>query len=99
VAGWYERFAASLLTRSGEVPEPVAQDAIASGRLVDAVRRDLRDEDGEAGAVAVRILWTGDHLDAARRLQDGLVGPAREITERAPGPFDGVLPLRLVVPA
>jgi hypothetical protein len=25
----------------------------------------------------VRMIWTGDHLDAARRLQDALVGPAR----------------------
>jgi hypothetical protein len=93
VAGWYERFAASLNPGS-RVPEPVAQDQIGSGRLVEAVRRDLRGDDGGAGATAVRIIWTGDHLDAARRLQDGLVGPARAVTERARGPFEGVLPRR-----
>ncbi len=93
VAGWYERFAASLSPGS-RVPEPVAQDQIGSGRLVDAVQRDLRDQDGTASATAVRIIWTGDHLDAARRLQDGLVGPARAVTERALGPFEGVLPRR-----
>ncbi len=76
VAGWYERFAASL-RGGGTVPEPVDQDQAADGELVDAVRRDLRDEDGKANGVAVRIIWTGDHLDAARRLQGGLVGPAR----------------------
>jgi hypothetical protein len=26
------------------------------------------------------MIWTGDHLDAARRLQDALVGPARAAT-------------------
>jgi hypothetical protein len=25
----------------------------------------------------VRVVWTGDHLDAARRIQDALVPPAR----------------------
>jgi len=84
VAAWYEKFADSL-TRRSEVPEPVAQDQVADGRLVDAVRRDLRDEDGQASAVAVRIIWTGDHLDAARRLQGALVGPARAMAARALG--------------
>jgi hypothetical protein len=28
----------------------------------------------------VRVIWTGDHLDATRRLQDTLVGPARAAT-------------------
>ena len=58
------------------------------------MRRDLRDEDGRASAVAVRIIWTGDHLDAARRLQDGLVEPARAVTERALRPLGGLLPRR-----
>ena len=58
------------------VPEPLAPDEPADGRLVDAVRRDLRGEDGEGSATAVRMIWTGDHLDAARRLQAALVGPA-----------------------
>jgi len=93
VAGWYERFAASLTGRSN-VPEPVAQDRTADDKLVDAVRRDLRGEDGRAGAVAVRIIWTGDHLDAARRLQGALVEPARAITERARAPLGRVLPRR-----
>jgi hypothetical protein len=35
------------------------------------------------------MIWTGDHLDAARRLQATLVGPARAVTElRALGPLD-----------
>jgi uncharacterized membrane protein YccC len=93
VAGWYEAFAAAL-TGDVDVPDPLAKDHAADGSLVDAVRRDLRDEDGRASAVAVRIIWTGDHLDAARRLQDGLVGPARAITGRALGPLGGMLPRR-----
>jgi uncharacterized membrane protein YccC len=79
VAGWYERFAESLGGR-GEVPDAIPQDVAADDVLVDAVRRDLRGEDGSASAVAVRIMWTGDHLDAARRLQGSLVEPARAVT-------------------
>ena len=48
----------------------------ADARLVDAVAHDLRDGDGDATAAAVRMIWTGDHLDAARRLQTALAEPA-----------------------
>jgi hypothetical protein len=76
MAGWYRDFAASL-TGGGEVPEPMERDDVADRRLVDAVDRDLRGEDGQATATAVRMIWTGDHLDAARRLQAMLAEPAR----------------------
>jgi hypothetical protein len=66
--GWYDRFAASL-TGGGGVPDPLAGDRVADGRLVEAVGRDLRDSDGHATATGVRVIWTGDHLDAVRRLQ------------------------------
>ncbi|HEY6523528.1 MAG TPA: FUSC family protein [Solirubrobacteraceae bacterium] len=77
VRGWYARFAESLVGQ-GAVPEPLSGDAVADGRLVDAVGHDLRDRDGNASATAVRVIWTGDHLDAIRRLQGMLVEPAQE---------------------
>jgi hypothetical protein len=80
VEGWYDGFAASL-AGSGRVPEPLVHDTAADGRLVDAVSHDLRGADGRATATAVRMIWTGDHLDAARRLQRALVGPARAALE------------------
>jgi uncharacterized membrane protein YccC len=73
---WYSGFAASLAGQA-EVPEPVPNDKLADARLIDAVSRDLRREDGKASATAARMIWTGDHLDGARRLQGTLVGPAR----------------------
>ncbi|HEX3802325.1 MAG TPA: FUSC family protein [Solirubrobacteraceae bacterium] len=73
---WYGRFAASL-AQAGDVPDPLPSDSGADGRLIDAVATDLQDGDGHATATGVRVIWTGDHLDAARRLQEGLVGPAR----------------------
>lgn len=81
VVGWYDSFGASL-TGLGDVPEPLERDAAGAGRLVAAVRRDLRDVDGRSNAVAVRMIWTGDHLDAARRLQGGLVAPARVAADK-----------------
>jgi uncharacterized membrane protein YccC len=75
VKRWYEDLAASLL--DGRRPrEPMAHDRVADGRLLDAVRRDLQGDDGKASATAVRMIWTGDHLDAVRRLQRLIVEPA-----------------------
>jgi uncharacterized membrane protein YccC len=81
VDGWFETLAAAV-GGHGEVPDPLPKDESGDGRLVDAIRRDLTGDDGNATAVAVRMIWTGDHLDAARRLQGPLVGAAREVAER-----------------
>jgi uncharacterized membrane protein YccC len=81
VRGWYARFAESLVGR-GAVPEPLSADSVADARLVDAVGHDLRDRDGRATASAVLVIWTGDHLDAVRRLQTMLVGPAQEAVDQ-----------------
>jgi hypothetical protein len=81
VKTWYEHLASSLL--NGREPrEPLPHDDVADGRLLDAVRHDLRGEDGKASATAVRMIWTGDHLDAVRRLQTAIVGPARAAAEQ-----------------
>jgi hypothetical protein len=85
MAGWYADFASSLV-HDGSVPEPLATDAGAAGRLVEAVVRDLRAPSGNATGTAVKVIWTGDHLDAARRMQAMLVEPARAaVTARAIG--------------
>ena len=76
VTGWYGALATTLIT-GGELPQPVAHDKAADGRLVRAVRRDLLGDDGTASATAVRMIWTGDHLDVVRRLQAAIISPAR----------------------
>jgi uncharacterized membrane protein YccC len=81
VKAWYDDLAKSLVD-GGEPREPLAHDRVADGRLVDAVLHDLRSTDGGASATAVRMIWTGEHLDAARRLQRIIVGPARATAER-----------------
>jgi Fusaric acid resistance protein-like len=75
VTGWYGALADSLDARR-PAPAPLPRDELADGRLVRAVGRDLRGEDGQATAAAVRVVWTSDHLDAARRLQSSLIQPA-----------------------
>ena len=75
VRGWYDELAESLDGRRS-VPEPLVRDQESDNRLLYAVRHDLTGEDGRASAAAVRMIWTGDHLDAARRLQASLVRPA-----------------------
>jgi hypothetical protein len=61
------------------VPAPLTHDTAADERLIEAVRRDLTGADGHATATAVRVIWTADHIDAARRLQAGIVAPARRV--------------------
>jgi hypothetical protein len=75
VTGWYDGLATTLIT-GGELPQPLAHDKAADGRLVRAVRRDLLGDDGTASATAVRMIWTGDHLDVVRRLQAAIISPA-----------------------
>jgi uncharacterized membrane protein YccC len=85
VEGWYEDLASSLLD-GGALREPLGHDSAADGRLVEAVRNDLRAEDGAATGTAVRMIWTGDHLDAARRLQAIIVAPARAAAQASRAP-------------
>jgi len=79
ISDWYGRLGASLVRR-GSVPDPLSHDDAADTRLVEAVRHDLLSPDGQATATGVRMIWTGDHLDATRRLQTTLVEPARAAT-------------------
>jgi hypothetical protein len=91
MTGWYEQFASGLTGGQG-VPDPLARDEVADGRLIAAVANDLGDSDGNATATGVRVIWTGDHLDAVRRLSEMLVAPARAaVAEQALGPQDELL--------
>jgi uncharacterized membrane protein YccC len=76
LTSWYDGLAATMIT-GGELPQPLAHDKAADGRLVQAVRRDLLGDDGNPSATAVRMIWTGDHLDVVRRLQAAIIAPAR----------------------
>jgi hypothetical protein len=96
---WYDDLAAGF-ARGAAVPEPLPPDEGTNGRFVDAIRHDLLAADGRATATAVRMIWTGDHLDAARRMQTALVEPARATTDRhALGPLAGIHPWSLRHPA
>ena len=94
VAQWYEAMARALAGR-GQMPEPLVHDQLADARLIDAVRHDLQAVDGQASATAVRMIWTGDHLDAARRLQTIVVEPARAVAAvQRRHPWFGLITLR-----
>jgi uncharacterized membrane protein YccC len=76
VTAWYDDLAATMIT-GGELAQPLAHDQAADGRLVQAVRHDLLGNDSKASTTAVRMIWTGDHLDVVRRLQTAIMSPAR----------------------
>lgn len=73
---WY-RQAARALSTGGEVPDLMPRDPAAEDRLTDAVRRDLTGGDGRGTGTAIKLIWTADHLDVARRFQSAIVAPAR----------------------
>jgi uncharacterized membrane protein YccC len=81
MTGWYDDFAESLTGRA-VIPEPMQRDTATEGQLVEAVSHDLRGDEGQATATGVRVIWTADHLDAARRLQAVLVEPARSAVDQ-----------------
>ena len=89
VTGWYDGLATTMIS-GGELPQPLAPDKAADGRLVQAVRRDLLGDDGRASATAVRMIWTGDHLDVVRRLQAAIISPARATAGQPAG--DRIIP-------
>ena len=81
VTGWYDDLATTIRT-GGELPQPLAHDTAADSRLIQAVRRDLLSDDGKATATAVRMIWTGDHLDVICRQQAAIISPARATAPR-----------------
>ena len=88
MTSWYGHFAASLTLRE-PVPDPLATDQVADGRLIEAVGEDLCRSGGQETATGVRVVWTGDHLDSVRRLQETLVEPARAaVAERSMSPLE-----------
>jgi hypothetical protein len=80
LSDWFGELAAAL-NGTGQVPEPQQPDLAIDRRLVDAIRQDLLDPNGNGTSTAVRVAWTGDHVDAVRRLEYLLVEPARGAAE------------------
>jgi hypothetical protein len=77
VRNWYDDLAASL-TDGQEPRDPLAYDQAADRRPIEAVRSDLDSGESEAAATAVRIVWTGDQLDATRRMQQAIAPAAQK---------------------
>ncbi|MCU1362225.1 MAG: hypothetical protein JWM55_53 [Acidimicrobiaceae bacterium] len=84
IESWYDNFGAAL-TGAGELPVPVVESLALDPSLLDEVDNYLRVAGADAGATAVRLVWTKDYLGATRRLEETLVGPARAASPRALG--------------
>ena len=95
VTGWYDRFAAASRPRSRpRAARPRRADGYASSTpsgTTSSARRAATD-------TAVRIIWTGDHLDAARRLRAGSSrrpAPRRADAHRTSSPGNRASPFRM----
>jgi uncharacterized membrane protein YccC len=75
VSDWYRSLATGL-TMHTSVPDPLPRSPAAEARLVASLHQDLTDDCGQATGTAVRVIWTSDHLDVARRLQPSLAAAA-----------------------
>lgn len=91
VARWYARLGQAL-SGAAPPPPPARRDAASDARLVEAVRRDLAVDTAMPSPTAVRMIWTGDHLDALRRLQPALLGPATDLARQSEPRLHGWLP-------
>jgi uncharacterized membrane protein YccC len=79
VTNWFAAMAQAM-TGAGTVPRAFPQDGASASRLVEALSQDLESAsapDASVKAQTVRLGWTSDHVDAARRLQDLVEQPAR----------------------
>jgi uncharacterized membrane protein YccC len=79
VTNWYAAMAQAI-TGAGTVPRALPLDGDADARLVEALDEDLASlatSDTSAQAHTVRLVWTSDHVDSARRLQALVELPSR----------------------
>jgi uncharacterized membrane protein YccC len=79
VTNWFAAMAQAF-TGAGTVPRALPRDDSSEHRLVEALREDLATSgapDASAQAHAVRLVWTSDHVDGARRLQGLVEEPSR----------------------
>ncbi|MCU1668263.1 MAG: hypothetical protein JWP40_1190 [Blastococcus sp.] len=79
VTNWFAAMAQAL-TGAGTVPRALPQDGASASRLVGALSEDLESvsaPDASVKAHTVRLVWTSDHVDVARRLQALVEQPAR----------------------
>jgi uncharacterized membrane protein YccC len=74
LSDWCRQFGRRLVELA-ELPNAPERDPELSAELIDSVRLDLADESGQGTPTAVRIVWTGDYLDAVRRLQTRIAAP------------------------
>jgi uncharacterized membrane protein YccC len=75
---WYRELGRDLVGQH-ELPAPSSGDSTMDGRLLVALRDDLKDDAGNATPTAIRIFWTAEYLDAVRRLQARIVEPVRAL--------------------
>jgi uncharacterized membrane protein YccC len=79
VTNWYAAMAQAI-TGAGAIPRALPRDDTSDRRLVEALDQDLASitaSDAAAQAHTVRLVWTSDHVDNARRLQELVELPSR----------------------
>ncbi len=82
VTNWFAAMAQAM-TGSGVVPRALTKDGATSQRLVEALGGDLAAAEASHASVrghTVRLVWTSDHVDSARRLQEVVEQPARTVS-------------------
>jgi uncharacterized membrane protein YccC len=89
VTNWFAALAQAM-TGVGAVPRRLPQDGASASRLVEALSQDLESvsaPDASVKAHTVRLVWTSDHVDAARHLQDLVEQPARTAAQHPDAGF------------
>jgi hypothetical protein len=80
---WYERLGAGLVGEE-PIPDTMPESSTSMRHLIEAVRDDLGGTDDRAATNAVLMIWTRDYLEATRKIQQTLEGPAEAAAPRRP---------------
>jgi uncharacterized membrane protein YccC len=86
VTNWFTAMAQAI-TGAGAVPRALPRDGASGHRLVEALDQDLASvtaSDASVQAHTVRLVWTSDHVDSARRLQELIEQPSRAAADGTP---------------
>jgi uncharacterized membrane protein YccC len=84
VAQWYSELSGVIVGSQDTLPQPT-DFTVSVRELVNTVRRDLSDEDGNATAAAFKIVWTDDYLRQLHEIEKRMIPVVQKIAAARDG--------------
>ncbi len=84
MAQWYSELSGAIVGSQDTLPQPT-DFTVSLRELVNTVRRDLSDEDGNATAAAFKIVWTDDYLRQLHEIEKRMIPVVQKIAAARDG--------------